>query len=58
MTGLPNSLSIALWLVGAVWLVALLAHALDASQEIVLGALAFGVLAGIVEWVTTKAGRR
>jgi hypothetical protein len=51
MTGLPASLSIALWLVGSIWLIAILAHAFDAPSEIVYGAFIVGLLTGLVEWL-------
>lgn len=51
---LPASLSIAIWLTGSIWAVAILAHVFDAPREITYAALAFGVLAGIVEWLALK----
>jgi hypothetical protein len=51
MAKLPNSLSIAIWLVGSTWAVAVLAHVFDASLQIVYAALAFGLLSGVVEWL-------
>ena len=58
MTGLPASLSIALWLVGSIWLIAILARFFDAPDEIVDAALAFGLLAGGLEWLVFRGGRR
>jgi hypothetical protein len=54
MTGLPPSLAIALWLVGSIWTVAVVAHIFDAPHEIVYAALAFGVMAGLVEWLAVR----
>jgi hypothetical protein len=54
MTGLPASLSIAFWLVGSIWLVAILAHVFDAPHEIVYAALVVGLLAGVVEWLAIR----
>ncbi len=51
---LPASLSIAFWLVGTIWLVAIVAHVFDAPHEIVTAAFIFGVLSGLVEWVVGK----
>ncbi len=51
---LPVSLSIALWLVGSLWAVAIAAHVFDAPREIVHAAFAFGLLAGLVEWWTLR----
>jgi hypothetical protein len=54
MTGLPSSLSIALWVVGATWAVAIVAHVFDAPHEIIYAALAFGVVAGAAEWLAIR----
>jgi hypothetical protein len=51
MARLPTSLSIAIWLVGSTWAVAILAHVFDAPPEIVYAALAFGLVAGMIEWL-------
>ena len=51
MTRLPASLSIALWLVGSIWVLAALAHLFGASAQVVYAALAFGLVAGIAEWI-------
>jgi hypothetical protein len=51
---LPPSLSIALWLVGSIWLVALLAHVFDAPREIVFAALIFGLFSGVAEWLALR----
>jgi predicted PurR-regulated permease PerM len=58
MTGLPTSLSIGLWLVGSIWLVAALAYAFDVSEEVVWAALIAGLLAGFVEWLVRRRARR
>lgn len=57
-SGLPASLSIALWLVASLWIVAIVAHALDAPHEIVYAAFVFGLLSGIAEWLTIRRMRR
>jgi len=54
MARLPASLSIAIWLVGSIWAVAILAHVFDAQHEIVYAALAFGLLAAIIEWLVLR----
>jgi hypothetical protein len=51
---LPPSLSIALWLIGSIWLVALLAHVFDAPREIVFAALIFGLFSGAAEWLALR----
>jgi len=58
MTGLPASLSIAFWLVGSIWLMAILAYLFDAPHEIVYAALAYGLIAGVVEWLFVRANNR
>jgi hypothetical protein len=54
MAKLPTPLSIALWLIGPIWAVAIVAHIFDAPHEIVYAALAFGLFAGVVEWLTLR----
>jgi hypothetical protein len=57
MAKLPPSLAIALWIVGSIWLVALVAHIFDAPHEIVYAALVFGLLAGVAEWLAVKRSK-
>ena len=54
MTGLPGSLSIALWLVGSIWLVGIVAWLGDAPGELVVATFVVGLLTGVAEW---RAGR-
>jgi hypothetical protein len=54
---LPNSLAIALWLVGAVWAVAILALLFDANSVVVWSALLFGLLVGATEWLLRRIKR-
>jgi hypothetical protein len=54
MGRLPTFLSIALWLLGSIWAVAIVAHVFDAPHEIVYAALAFGLLVGVVEWLALR----
>ena len=58
MAELPTSLSIAIWLIGLIWLVAIVGHVLGASQEIVYVTLAAGILAGVVEWIAFEGRGR
>jgi hypothetical protein len=58
MAGLPASLSMAFWLVGSIWLVAILAHLFDAPHQIVHATLAFGVIAGVVDWLAVRRNSR
>jgi hypothetical protein len=53
---LPASLSIALALVGAIWLVGLVAYLVDAPGELVAAAFVVGLLTGVVEWRAGKVG--
>jgi hypothetical protein len=50
MGKLPNSLSIALWTVGACWSLAIIGYAVDASRELIFSLVAFGILTGVAEW--------
>jgi hypothetical protein len=51
MTGLPTSLSIGLWFVGAIWLVGILAFVNDAPGELVWASFLVGLFAGLAEWL-------
>jgi len=48
--GLPASLAIALWLVGSLWAVGLVAYMLDFPSEVVWLSLGVGIVTGVVEW--------
>jgi uncharacterized membrane protein YecN with MAPEG domain len=54
MAALPTSLSIALWLVGSIWAVAIVAHVFGVPHEIVYPAFAFGLIAGVAEWLSLR----
>lgn len=58
MTNLPASLSIALWLVSSLWLVAIIAYVLDAPSELVWGAFIFGLVTGLIEWLAFRGNKR
>jgi hypothetical protein len=49
MEGLPGSLSIALWLVGSLWIVGLIAYLGDAPRELVIATLVVSLVAGGLE---------
>jgi len=51
MKGLPTSLSIALWIVGSTWFIAILAYAIDAPVEVIWATFIFGLIAGLAEWL-------
>lgn len=57
MAGLPTSLTIAIWLVAASWLVALVAYLFDFSSNIVWLALLAGTGTAIVEWRAHRSRR-
>jgi hypothetical protein len=58
MAELPTSLSVALWLVGSIWLVAIIGHLLGASRDIVYAAFVIGIFAGVAEWIAFERHRR
>jgi hypothetical protein len=49
MKRLPGSLVIALWLVGTLWIVGLVAYLVDAPGELVVATLVVGLVAGALE---------
>jgi hypothetical protein len=56
---LPDSLSIALWLVGSLWIVGLIAYLGGAPHALVIATLIVGLVAGGLELraANRKAGR-
>jgi hypothetical protein len=58
MTGLPLSLSIALWFTGSIWVVGIFAYALDVPFEMVLGTAVVGLAGGIAEWIIRMRSKR
>ena len=50
MAGLPLSLVIAIWLVGAMWIIGLIAHLFGFSSDLVWFVLFLGTGAALVEW--------
>jgi hypothetical protein len=51
MTTHPDSLTIALWITGSCWILAILAYLLGGSVEWILPLFLLGALTGIAEWV-------
>jgi hypothetical protein len=49
MERFPDSLSIALWLVGSLWIVGFIAFLADAPGELVIATLLAGLVAGGIE---------
>ena len=54
MAGLPLSLVIAIWLVGAMWIVGLIAQFFGFSSDLVWFVLFLGTGAALVEWRTRR----
>jgi hypothetical protein len=54
MTRLPDSLAIALWVVGSCWVLAIAAYAFGGSKELLLPLTVLGILTGIAEWVLRR----
>jgi len=54
MERLPDSLAIALWIVGSCWALAIVAYVFDASMEWILPLFMLGLLTGIAEWVLRR----
>jgi hypothetical protein len=50
MGRLPNSLAIAMWVVGSCWVLAVLGYMLGASGDWIVPLVAFGALTGLAEW--------
>jgi hypothetical protein len=57
MAGLPPSLAIAIWLVGALWIVALVSHFSGYSSDLIWFVLFLGTGAALVEWRALKNRR-
>jgi hypothetical protein len=58
MARLPESLAITLWIVGSVWLLAVLALLFDLDTEVIWAALLFGAVAGLCEWQARRGNRK
>jgi hypothetical protein len=54
MDRLPDSLSIALWVVGSCGALAVLACAFGESGQLILPLVAIGLLTGLAEWVMRR----
>jgi hypothetical protein len=57
MARLPDSLAIALWVVGSCWALAIAAYAFGGSKELLLPLMVLGVLTGIAEWVLRRKAK-
>jgi hypothetical protein len=58
MTGLPTSLAIAVWLVGSIWLVAIVGRLAGAPDEVVEFTFGAGLVAAIAEWLVIRGRGR
>jgi hypothetical protein len=54
MERLPESLSIALWIVGSCWALVIVGYVFGASREWLLPLFMLGLLTGIAEWVLRR----
>jgi predicted metal-binding membrane protein len=57
MERLPESSSIALWIVGSCWALAIVAYAFGASREWILPLFMLGLLTGIAEWILRRKSK-
>jgi len=55
MGRLPASLAIALWFVGSLWAVGLVAYVFDFPREVVWLSLGVGIVAAVAEWRMIRA---
>ena len=56
MAGLPVSLMIAIWLVGALWIVSLTARAFGFSSDLIWFVLFLGTGVALAEWHAIRRG--
>jgi hypothetical protein len=54
MNKLPDSLAIAFWVVGACWLVAIMAYAFGGPTELIVPLVMLGILTGVAEWALRR----
>jgi hypothetical protein len=55
MERLPDSLAIALWVLGSSWTLAIIAYLFGVSQEWMAPLVALGIFTGIAEWIMRRA---
>jgi hypothetical protein len=58
MERLPETLSIALWVVGACWTLAIVGYAFGVSTEWIFAVFMFGLLTGATEWLLRGNAKR
>lgn len=54
MAGLPLSLVIAIWLVGAMWIVALVSNYFSLSSDLIWSVLFLGTGVALIEWRASR----
>lgn len=54
MAKLPDSLAIALWIVGSLWALAIIGYATGISKEWIFPVFALGLVTGLAEWVLRR----
>jgi hypothetical protein len=57
MDRLPDSLAIAMWVVGSCWALAVLTYVIGAPREWILPLVVLGILTGIAEWFMRRGGK-
>jgi hypothetical protein len=58
MTGVPDSIAIALWCVGSIWVVAIIAYLLDVGGEVVFVTFLVGIVAAATEFLARRRTNR
>ncbi len=57
MERLPEPLSIALWIVGACWALAIIGYAFGAPSEWIFPVFLLGLITGVAEWVLRRQSK-
>jgi hypothetical protein len=57
MTGIPDSLAIALWVVGSCWALAIIAWLIGGYEELIFPLVGLGILTGAAEWVLRRKAK-
>jgi hypothetical protein len=58
MGQIPDSLAIAVWIVGSCWAVAIVAYIFGASTKFLFPLFLFGLISGVAEWVFRRGQRK
>ncbi len=54
MTGIPTTLAIGIWTIGACWMVAIIACVPELETAFVAPLVVIGILTGSAEWLTRR----